>query len=88
MFPRVVYVTEDPALNVVQVNQVLLLGRPTYEVQNKLLSPSRRRIKRLTDLVLCLLGLGIGVPAFAFMALLIALELAGARALQAKKSWT
>jgi Undecaprenyl-phosphate galactose phosphotransferase WbaP len=77
MFPRVVYVTENPALNVVQVNQVLLLGRPTYEVQNKLLSSSRRRIKRLTDLVLCLLGLGMGVPAFAFIALLIALDSPG-----------
>ena len=77
VFPRVVYVTEDPALNVVQVNQVLLLGRPTYEVQNKLLSPSRRRIKRLTDLVLCLLGLGIGVPVFACLAMLIALDSPG-----------
>jgi Undecaprenyl-phosphate galactose phosphotransferase WbaP len=77
VFPRVVYVTEDPALNVVQVNQTLLLGRPTFEVQNKLLSYSRRRIKRVTDLMLCLLGLGIGVPAFALMALLIALDSPG-----------
>jgi undecaprenyl-phosphate galactose phosphotransferase len=77
VFPRVVYVTEDPALNVVQVNQVLLLGRPTYEVQNKLLSPSRRLIKRLTDLALCLLGLSIGVPVFACLAMLIALDSPG-----------
>ncbi len=77
VFPRVVYVTEDPALNVVQVNQVLLLGRTTFEVQNKLHSSPRRLLKRISDLVLCLLGVGIGVPAFALMASLIALDSPG-----------
>ena len=77
LFPRVVYVTDDPALNIVHMNQVLLLGRPTFEVQNKLLSTSRRYMKRLSDLVLCLLGFGIGVPAFALMAALIALDSPG-----------
>ncbi len=77
IFPRVVYVTEDPALNVVQVNQALLLGRTTFEVQNKLHSSPRRFVKRLSDLALCLVGVGIGVPAFALMALLIALDSPG-----------
>jgi Undecaprenyl-phosphate galactose phosphotransferase WbaP len=77
LFPRVVYVSDNPALNIVHMNQMLLLGRPTFEVQNKLLSRLRRYVKRLSDLVLCLLGFGIGVPAFAVMAMLIALDSPG-----------
>jgi Undecaprenyl-phosphate galactose phosphotransferase WbaP len=77
IFPRVVYVTEDPALNVVQVNQALVAGRPTFEVQNKLLSPSRRLLKRVSDLLLCLLGASVGLPLFLFLAALIAVDSRG-----------
>jgi Undecaprenyl-phosphate galactose phosphotransferase WbaP len=76
-FPRLLYVAQDRALNVVNMNQLLLVGRPTFEVHNKLLSPSRRLIKRAHDLAFCLLGSIVGAPAFALMALAIALDSPG-----------
>jgi len=77
IFARTVYVAEDPAANVVRSGEMLLLGRPTFEVQNKLLSVPRRLLKRAMDLTLCLMGLSLGIPVFALLALLVAVDSRG-----------
>jgi Undecaprenyl-phosphate galactose phosphotransferase WbaP len=54
-----------------------LEGRPAFQVQYNLLDPWSRRIKRLTDLIICFTSAIVSFPLFLFLALIIRLDSEG-----------
>jgi Undecaprenyl-phosphate galactose phosphotransferase WbaP len=76
-FSKLIYVMGESALSSLSMKPLDLEGRPALRVQYSLLNPWAMRVKRLIDLVLCVLGSVIISPLLLFFAALIKLDSPG-----------
>jgi len=76
-FSKLVYVMGDSPLSSLSMKPIDLEGRPGLRVQYNLLDPWSNHIKRITELVICLVTLAITFPLFVLIAILIRFDSKG-----------
>ena len=76
-FPKIIFVMPETPLSSLSMKPLDLEGRPAFQVQYNLLDPWSRRIKRLTDLIICFTSAIVSFPLFLFLALIIRLDSEG-----------
>ena len=77
VFPKLIYVLGDSPINTLAMTTMDLDGHPALHIQYNLLNPVSLLVKRVTDLLLCLLGLVVTFPLFVLFSLLIWIDSPG-----------
>lgn len=77
VFPKLIYVLGDSPINTLAMSTMDLDGHPALHIQYNLLNPLSLVIKRVTDLLLCMVGLVITFPLFLIFSLLIWIDSPG-----------
>ena len=77
IFPKIIFVLADSKLNILSMTAFDLAGHPSLLVQYNLHNLVIQRIKRISDLFICVLVLLIALPLFIFISLMILIDSPG-----------
>lgn len=77
LFPELIYVMQESPLSSLSTRAIDIEGQPALVAKYNLLDPFAKAMKRLFDLLLCILTLMITLPLFLIIALLIKLDSPG-----------
>ncbi len=77
IFPKIIFVLADSPLSTLSMKTMDFEGKAALQVQYNLLNPTTAKLKRLLDLVLCVISLVFTFPLFLLLTLLIRLDSPG-----------
>jgi len=76
-FNKLIYVMGESPLSTLSMNTMDLEGHPALQVQYNLLSPWAKRLKRMIDLIICILGMVFFLPVTLLFTWIIKLDSPG-----------